>query len=243
MTFWVRPVNYPMNQMFGQIAGAAWGVTGPGGHPGTDYACPMGTVVGAASGGKVIVAGQSYDGGFGFHPVAIYHPDDNVTTLYGHMESHAVQVGQQVNPGQPIGLADSQGFSSGSHLHAELRRGNVAYGYYGDGITMDFDAWEHAHGAYGGTPWQPSGALTTADRTKIGKMQAILKVHVDGAWGKQTDDALQTIRWHFLSPPNHYPVSTQVALLQKLWGVTADGKWGSATDWCYNVWRYCYLNK
>lgn len=243
MSYWVRPVNAPMNQMFGQIAGAAWGVVGPGGHPGSDYAVPMGTVVGAASAGTVIVAGQAYDGGFGYHPVVIYHPDDNVTTLYGHMESHIVSVGQQVNPGQPVGLADTQGFSTGSHLHAELRRGQVAYGYYGDGITEDFDAWLHAHGAYGGTPWQPPGQLNATDRANISKMQGILHVHLDGAWGKQTDDALQVIRWHCLTPPNPVKPSTQVAQLQQLWKVGADGIWGPQTDKVYLLLRYVYLGK
>lgn len=240
MSLWVRPVNAPMNQMFGQIAGRAWGVVGPGGHPGSDYAAPLGTVVGAASAGLVLVAGQGWDGGFGYHPVVIYHPADAVTTLYGHMMEHDVQVGWQVGAGQRIGLCDTQGYATGPHLHAELRRGQVEYGYYGDGVTIDFDAWLHEHGAYGGNPYSPPGALTAADRVKIKALQTILHVHVDGAWGKATDDALELIRFFCLNKNTH---STQVALLQKLWGTTADGNWGPATDWCYKVWRYCYLNK
>jgi hypothetical protein len=240
MTLWVRPVLYPMNQMFGQISGAPWGVVGPGGHPGCDYAGPMGSVVGSASAGVVLVAGQAWDGGFGYNPVVVYHPADNVTTLYGHMESHIVAVGQQVYAGQPLGLMDSQGYATGSHLHAELRSGEHEYGYYGDGITSSIDVWLHDHGAYGGTPWSPAGQLTTAQRNLIKQLQGILHVYVDGAWGVQTDNALEVIRYFCLNRNTH---STVVAQLQKLWGQTADGNWGPKTDQAYWFWRWCFLNK
>lgn len=229
MSYWMRPVNAPMNQAFGHDSGQ-----GP--HPGTDYACPMGTPILAPSDGVVIFAG--YADGFGWHTVALYHPADNVSSTYGHMEAHYVGVGQVVRAGAMLGLADTQGWSTGPHLHYEMRVGDAPFG--GFARNFDGDVWLHNHGAYGQSPLQPAGPLTPAQRVLIKNLQVILHVAVDGAWGKQTDDALELIRFFCLNKGTH---NTQVALLQQLWGVTADGDWGPKTDQAYLFWRFCFYNK
>lgn len=236
MSIWVRPVNGPITQYWGN---GATGPNGYGGHPGTDYACANGTTIVAASDGVVIYAGPAE--GFGDHAVSIYHPADNVTTTYGHMESHIVSVGQQVYHGQPIGLADTEGWATGPHLHFEVRPGNQDFG--GNPPNIDSDLWLHNHGAYGVTPWQPAGQITQAQRGQIVAMQRILRVYPDGAWGPVTDRAIQIIRWFCLTPPNPIRKNTQVAQLQQLWGVTADGIWGKNTDQAFQWWRWCFLNK
>jgi murein DD-endopeptidase MepM/ murein hydrolase activator NlpD len=239
MSLWVRPVNAPITQEWGQIPGADWGVRNPdgaGGHPGTDYGCAMGTPILAASAGRVSYAG--YATGFGWNAVCIYHGADGVTTTSGHMESHYVWAGEDVYAGQPIGLADTQGQSTGSHLHFELRPGTATFG--GNPPNIDSDLWLHNHGAYGASPLQPAGQLTAAQRNLIGQMQAILHVHVDKAWGKQTDDALQLIRYFSLGKQTH---SATVIALQQLWGQVPDGFWGAKTDQAYLFWRWCFLNK
>ena len=43
-------------------------------------------------------------------------------TLYGHLESTALQVGQHVDAGQIIGKGGTSGKSSGPHLHFEIRK-------------------------------------------------------------------------------------------------------------------------
>lgn len=63
-------------------------------------------------------------GGYGNY-VMIYH-DGTYTTLYGHMKSVAVTEGQYVEQGQVIGYVGSTGYSTGAHLHFEVRR-NGAY--------------------------------------------------------------------------------------------------------------------
>lgn len=42
--------------------------------------------------------------------------------IYEHLQGHNVKVGQEVNVGDLIGWADNTGYSSGDHLHFELRK-------------------------------------------------------------------------------------------------------------------------
>lgn len=86
-------------------------------HPGVDLAVPTGTPVYAAQSGKVVTAG--WYGGYG-NAVVIYH-GDNISSVYGHNSSVNVKVGQTVKRGQQIANAGSTGWSTGSHLHFEVR--------------------------------------------------------------------------------------------------------------------------
>jgi murein DD-endopeptidase MepM/ murein hydrolase activator NlpD len=236
MSYWVRPVNAPITQYWGN-GSSSYGI---GGHPGTDYGCPMGTPIVAASDGIVIYAGPA--SGFGDHAVSIYHPADNVSTTYGHMEAHYVGYGAGVRAGQPIGLADSQGQSTGSHLHFEVRPGNQAFG--GNPPNIDSDKWLHDHGAYGSTPLQPAGQLTARDRAAITAMQVALHVHPDGGWGAITDHAMFVLALNASARPGQY--NPQVQAVQKAWNMApgdCDGIWGPKTAGLYKLLRYVYLNK
>ena len=86
-------------------------------HPGVDLAVPTGTPVYAAQSGKVVRSG-SY-GGYGY-AVVIYH-GNGLTSVYGHNSRLLVSAGQTVKRGQKIALAGSTGWSTGSHLHFEVR--------------------------------------------------------------------------------------------------------------------------
>jgi len=59
-------------------------------------------------------------GGYGNY-VMIYH-DGTYTTLYGHMKSISVSEGQYVEQGEVIGRVGSTGYSTGPHLHFEVRK-------------------------------------------------------------------------------------------------------------------------
>jgi murein DD-endopeptidase MepM/ murein hydrolase activator NlpD len=90
-------------------------------HTGLDIAGPNKGAVHAADGGKVIWAG--WKGGYG-KAVMINHGDrngHNLVTLYGHMSALAASVGQTVSKGQTIGYEGSTGYSTGPHLHFEVR--------------------------------------------------------------------------------------------------------------------------
>lgn len=90
-----------------------------------------GAAVVASRGGTVVVAvsgcphnyGKSSScgcgGGYGNY-VVIQH-DGTYSTLYGHMASLTVSVGDTVSQGQTIGYVGSTGFSTGAHLHFEVR--------------------------------------------------------------------------------------------------------------------------
>lgn len=86
-------------------------------HPGLDIAAPMGTPIHAADTGTVRIAG--WTGGYGNY-TCIQHTA-SLSTCYGHQSKIMVQVGQTVTKGQIIGLEGSTGFSTGPHLHFEVR--------------------------------------------------------------------------------------------------------------------------
>ncbi|MEB3207125.1 MAG: peptidoglycan DD-metalloendopeptidase family protein [Vampirovibrionales bacterium] len=90
-------------------------------HTGLDIAGPSGAPVRAADGGVVIEAG--WRGGYG-KVVMINHGSRNgrnFVTLYGHLSGFAVSRGQSVGKGQTIGYEGSTGYSTGPHLHFEVR--------------------------------------------------------------------------------------------------------------------------
>jgi LysM repeat protein len=85
-----------------------------------DYGMPVGTPLSAAAGGTVIISRNSgWNGGYANY-VIIQHPN-NTQTIYAHMSSTVVRVGQTVSKGQLIGYSGNTGNSTGPHLHFEVR--------------------------------------------------------------------------------------------------------------------------
>jgi murein DD-endopeptidase MepM/ murein hydrolase activator NlpD len=87
-------------------------------HTGLDLAASEGTPVVAAADGVVTAVGSTR-GGYG-NFVVIAHGGD-LMTLYGHLQTSIVTAGQAVKAGQVIGAEGSTGFSTGPHLHFEVR--------------------------------------------------------------------------------------------------------------------------
>lgn len=87
-------------------------------HTGEDMAAPQGTPFRAARNGRVLYSGWKKAYG---NTVIIDH-GDGTTSLYGHASKLGVRAGQPVKAGEYIGNVGSTGWSTGPHLHFEVRK-------------------------------------------------------------------------------------------------------------------------
>ncbi len=133
---WVRPSAGPQTSCFCM----RWGVM----HEGIDLAGPLGSPIVAAGDGVVVEAGPA--SGFGLW-VVIRHANGDYS-IYGHMYTYYVTVGQHVRAGQHIADIGANGQSTGPHLHFGIARGS-AFGPYLDPIP-----WLAARGVAIG-PYDP----------------------------------------------------------------------------------------
>lgn len=98
------------------------------GYNGVDLGAPVGTGIYAAAAGTVIVAKADggWNGGYGNY-VIISHAN-GTQTLYAHLSSVSVSVGDELARGDYIGGMGSTGKSTGSHLHFEVRGASNPFG-------------------------------------------------------------------------------------------------------------------
>lgn len=91
-------------------------------HAGLDIAKNLGAPILASDGGVVIESRAA--GGYGWK-ITIDH-GNGYQTVYAHMYSQDVKVsvGEKVAKGQTIALVGSNGWSTGPHLHFEIKRNN-----------------------------------------------------------------------------------------------------------------------
>lgn len=124
-------------------------------HSGIDIGVVSGTAVPAADSGTVIYSGWA--GGYGYF-VMIDH-GDGIVSCYGHNEELLVQEGDKVSKGDVISLSGSTGYSTGPHLHFEVRQ---------DGEPIDPTSFAKRAG------WDLTGDTSTNIIIEIGK-------HIKGA--------------------------------------------------------------
>ena len=106
---------WPMN---GSIVGRFLENRGNGRiHYGLDIGAAHGVNVVASGSGTVITARYN-EGGLGYY-VVIAH-GNGITTLYGHLSSYVVSVGDNVSKGQLIGYNGSTGNATTPHVHMEV---------------------------------------------------------------------------------------------------------------------------
>lgn len=99
-------------------------------HHGVEFPNPDGTPVHAAEDGVVFFAGPDQEAIFAPWPnfygnVVVIHHDGGLYTLYAHLSKINVSAQQKVFAGDLIGEVGRTGGALGSHLHFEVRRGNV----------------------------------------------------------------------------------------------------------------------
>lgn len=90
-------------------------------HNGLDIAAHLHDPIYAAARGTVVFADVS--GGYG--NLVILEHADGWESWYAHLSIISVTVGQEVDQGEIIGAAGSTGYSTGAHLHFELRHQGV----------------------------------------------------------------------------------------------------------------------
>ena len=109
----IKPVD-PATVEFTSGFGDRWGTQ----HQGIDLAGPIGTPIYAAADGTVNAAGPA--SGFGQWVVLDHVIGGQLfSTVYGHIDTFSVSVGQQVRAGQQIATIGNRGYSTGPHLHWE----------------------------------------------------------------------------------------------------------------------------
>ena len=112
----ITPSIWPTNGDVSSRYGLRW--NGSDFHPGIDIANDIGTPIVAAADGVIVDSGWN-SGGYGYM-VDIDH-GNGIVTRYAHNSRNAVTVGQVVKKGQVIAYMGSTGFSTGPHVHYEVR--------------------------------------------------------------------------------------------------------------------------
>jgi murein DD-endopeptidase MepM/ murein hydrolase activator NlpD len=110
----IWPTRGLITTYFGEVSRLS-----PHGHSGLDIAGPERSPVLAADDGEVLKAYWNDEGYGGL--VIIGHPS-GYETWYGHLDSFDVEKGQHVKRGEQIGEMGSTGYSTGPHLHFEVRQ-------------------------------------------------------------------------------------------------------------------------
>jgi murein DD-endopeptidase MepM/ murein hydrolase activator NlpD len=87
-------------------------------HKAIDYAAKLGTPIRAVGDGRVVFAG--WNGGYGNY-INVRH-NGTYQTQYAHLSKIAVNQGEQVKQGEVIGYVGSTGFSTGPHLHYQIKK-------------------------------------------------------------------------------------------------------------------------
>ncbi|MGH3760857.1 M23 family metallopeptidase [Actinophytocola sp.] len=121
----VRPAVGTLTSGFGPRGGTI--------HYGLDIANSIGTPILSAMAGQVIDAGPA--SGFG-QWVRVQH-NGGVITVYGHIATFQVSVGQSVGAGEQIATMGNEGQSTGPHLHFEVHQ---------DGTPVDPQPWLRSFG-------------------------------------------------------------------------------------------------
>ena len=99
-------------------------------HHGVEFINATGVPVHAAADGQVVFAGPDEEAVYSpwknfYGNVIVIHHADDLFTLYAHLSVIDVEAGQVVNVGEKIGEVGWTGGAVGSHLHFEVRRGDV----------------------------------------------------------------------------------------------------------------------
>jgi len=132
----IAGVDHSVAMQLQLVGGLTWPLTGPmkvtspygermhpiigeeAFHRGVDLRAPYGSPILAPAEGVVLYIGRKTAYG---NMVVVLH-GGGIATVYGHLWKFAVQPYERVQKGQLLGYAGNTGFSSGPHLHFEVRQ-------------------------------------------------------------------------------------------------------------------------
>lgn len=169
-------------------------------HWGTDFASDADNAIVAAAGGKVRIVNR---GSTGYGNYLIITHSNGWETLYAHLASISVGVGNVIKQGQRIGVKGTTGNSTGIHLHFEVHTGRWNNKYSSAKNPMDYisdpsaklkvdgyagKATIMAEQRYWGTPVD---GVISKPSAMIRRRQAMLGVPIDGYEGPVTIKAEQ----------------------------------------------------
>ena len=122
---WMWPVELQFHYLTTYFGYDSWR---NGNHSGIDIGDGgiNGTNVYASKSGTVITAKDTYTPGYSYGKYVVIDHGDGYSTLYGHCSAIYVSVGQQVNQGDVIAAVGNTGWSTGPHMHFEVRVNGVA---------------------------------------------------------------------------------------------------------------------
>lgn len=144
----IHPVNGPITCKYGTRDDLH-----PNGHYAVDYGVAIGTPVRASASGTVKAMGPGSGARSYGNNIELEHAD-GFSTVYCHLNGFNVSVGQTVTQGQVIAQSGNTGFSTGPHLHFELRKNGQKTDpspYLGSGVS--------GGGTINSAPKAPSGAV------------------------------------------------------------------------------------
>ena len=126
----------------GARVAAGFGATGAWAryHTGIDFSAGSGTAIHAPRAGTVTTAGSGRASGWAGTYVTIKH-SDGTSSLYAHMSSVEVSVGDEVSAGRVIGRVGQTGRAFGPHLHFEIYPAGVEPG----DVYNAVDPWPWLH--------------------------------------------------------------------------------------------------
>lgn len=116
-------MKWPLPNYSTISSGYGWRFNGSNFHTGIDITgggC-MGATIVAANTGTVVKAVTSFTIGRGYGMYVMIDHGGGKSTLYGHCSQLLVSEGQVVSRGQAIAKVGSTGWSTGPHLHFEVR--------------------------------------------------------------------------------------------------------------------------
>jgi len=152
-----RPIHLPANDLVDETylyGSTANGTREP--HHGVEFPNQSGAPVYAAANGTVVFAGSDTAAIYSPWPnfygnLVVLQHKDSLFTLYAHLSKIDVETNGVVGVGTKIGEVGRTGVAIGSHLHFEVRRGNVQDYFSTQNPELWLSPAKHANGNLFGT--------------------------------------------------------------------------------------------